>query len=113
MTRPCQLPNPQKTAALLLFTRQKHLERPLDGARACAREALAAFRPGLGALEVGVPPHESAAVLRFILTVARLPRTLQFNVLPGDGALPLFRHRFGCIAQAHDVTVLCGATGDR
>src|SRR5262249_28060663 len=69
--------------------------------------------PGLGSLEVGVPPHKSAAVLRLILTVARLPRTLQFDVLSGDGALSLFRDRLGCVAQAYDVTVLRGAAGDR
>src|SRR5262245_27580901 len=56
-----------------------------------------------------MPPHKSAAVLRFILTVARLPRTLQFNILPGDAALSLFRYGLGCIAQANNVAVAHGA----
>ena len=60
-------------SALLLFARQKNPEWPLDRAGARAREALAAVRPGLRPLEVGVPPHECAAVLRLILTIARLP----------------------------------------
>src|SRR5262245_28608181 len=63
----------RQNGALFLFARQKYLERPLDRAGACTRKALAAIRPGLRSLEVGVAPHECAAVLRLILTIARLP----------------------------------------
>src|SRR5262245_22203349 len=99
--------------ALLLFTRQKDLEGALDRTGAGAREALAAVRPGLGSLEVRVPPHKSAAVLRLILTVARLPRTLQFDVLSAEAALPLFGDRLGCVAQAYDMAVPHGIARDR
>src|SRR5262245_42230840 len=102
-----------RRSALLLFTRQKDFERPLNRTGACARKGLAAVRPSLGSLEVSVSPHKSPAVLRFILAVARLPRTLQFDVLSAEAALPLFGDRLGCVAQAYDVAVAHGAARDR
>src|ERR1700712_4851944 len=55
---------------LLLVARQEGLERPLDRARTGTDYGLATIGPGLGALEPGAAPHETAAVFRLIFPAA-------------------------------------------